>query len=58
MRDTYRGDKKAEEEGESRDKFVAKSERLLSVSTPLEVDRNAEDDEERSIEESLKNEAN
>jgi len=55
---TDRCDKKAEEDGESKDKFVANGERLYFVSAPLEVDRDGEDDEEDPEKESLENETN
>jgi len=53
---TDRGDKETEEDGEYKDKFVAKSKRLLSVSAPLQAGRDTKGDEEDSVEESLKNE--
>ena len=55
---TDRGDKEIEEDGERKDEFVAKRERFPSVSAPLETGRNAEGDEEDSVEKSLKNETN
>lgn len=55
---TDRGDKEAEEDGERKDKFVAKSERLPFVSAPLETGRNAKRDEENTVEKGLKNETN
>ena len=55
---TDHGNKEAEEDGETKDKFIAKGESLLSVSAPLEADRDAEDDEEDSVEERLESETN
>lgn len=55
---TDRGDKKTEEDGERKNKFVANGERLPSVSAPLETGRDAKGDEENSVEKSLKDEAN
>ena len=55
---TNRGDEEAEKDGESKGKLATKSERLLFVSAPLEVYRDAEDDEEDSVEKSLENETN
>lgn len=55
---TYCGDKETEEDGKSKDKLVAKGERLLSVPAPLEAGGDAEDDEEDSVEERLEDETN
>ena len=54
---TNQGDKEAEEDGECNCKFVAKSERRFSMPTPLEAGPDPEDDDEGSIEECLKHEA-
>ena len=54
---TNHGDKETEEDGERKYKFVAKSERRFPIFAPLEVCRDAEDDEEYSIEECLEREA-
>ena len=51
-----RSDKEAENDRESKDKFVSKGESLQFVPGPLEVDRDAEDDEEDAVEEGLENE--
>lgn len=55
---TDRGDEEAEKDRESKGKLATKGERLLLVPAPLEVYRDAEDDEEDSVEESLENETN
>lgn len=52
-----RGDEKAEKDRENKDKFVPKSKGFLLVSGPLHVGGDAEDDEEDTEEERLKNEA-
>jgi len=52
------GDKEAEEDGERKDKFIAKGERFLSVTAPLEAGGDAEDDEEDSVEKCLEDETN
>ena len=53
----YRCDKEKEEDGESEDKFVAKSERLPLVPAPLEVGGDAKGDEKDPEEEGLEYEA-
>jgi len=55
---TNRGDKEAQEDGKSKGKFVSKSERFLFVPAPLEVGRDAKDDEKYSVEEGLEDETN
>src|SRR5882757_1421896 len=45
---TDRGDQEEEEDREAKDELVARSGRLPSVSTPLKVCRNSEEDEEDS----------
>ena len=54
---TNHGDKETEEDRERKYKFVAKSERRFPIFAPLEVCRDAEDDEEYSVEECLEREA-
>lgn len=50
------GDEEEEENRKRKGKFVSKSDRSSSVPAPLDVDRNAEDDEEYSVKESLEDE--
>jgi hypothetical protein len=54
---TNHGNNKAEEDGEYEREFVAKSERYFPISAPLEVGRDAENDNEGSVEECLECEA-
>jgi hypothetical protein len=55
---TNRGDKEAEENRESKNKFVANGERRFLMPAPLEVGRDGKDDEEDSVEERFEREAN
>ena len=57
MAGTNHGDKEAEENGEYKCKFVAKSERRFPIPAPLEICRDDEDNNEGSIEECLEREA-
>lgn len=54
---TDRGDEKAEQDRESKDKLVPRSKGFLLASRPLQIDGNAEDDEKDTEEERLKNQA-